>query len=311
VDSVFFADALATIVLGQDLYALKKALRVTNLEKTVSVNCPLSVLDLAVGWPEGLRLLLDRFEGAIARSVDLAVSLEEHESIHILLESRSPLFLESGKDIIFIGSILLSPNQGVFTHLLTALKERRDELAELGRRYLDQNIQARFGILWKDTTLDTRASALYNFLVATGVHVPLRHFPDPPASIYDLVVTVVEEYFPRTPATGHVDSLLSMLWDSGFIEVDGAEPGPGRPLRTPLLRIIDNHPRDLDRNGLVTIALWFLFKGESCDRVSTGVNDVLSALAVTLQWLPESTYRDLSDGASALVECAASKMLPL
>jgi hypothetical protein len=100
---------------------------------------PLSALDLAVGWPDGLRLLSTVWTDGISGTIELAINENDYNSVTVLREFPLPLLKDITESMSYIKALLYYFNQ---LFLVGPLKQRRESLAELARKYLSLVNQA-------------------------------------------------------------------------------------------------------------------------------------------------------------------------
>jgi hypothetical protein len=100
---------------------------------------PLNALDLAVGWPDGLRLLSTVWTDGISGTIELAVYENDYNSVTLLREFPLPLFKDITESMSYMRALLYHFDQ---LFLVDPLKWRRESLAELAREYLSPVDQA-------------------------------------------------------------------------------------------------------------------------------------------------------------------------
>jgi hypothetical protein len=100
---------------------------------------PLNALDLAVGWPDGLRLLSTVWTDGISGTIELAVYENDYNSVTVLREFPLPLFKDITESMSYMRALLYRFDQ---LFLVDPLKWRRESLAELAREYLSPVDQA-------------------------------------------------------------------------------------------------------------------------------------------------------------------------
>jgi hypothetical protein len=255
------------------------------------VSClPLNVLDLAIGWPEGLQCLLTKWMRGISNTIELAVFMDDSESLQLLLESPAPLFNELHERLGFMRAIFSSPSRETRHLIVEALQRRRNTLAELGRQYLDEGDQGRFGLL-DEWTLDAKARPLYDMLKERSFPVSVGLFPGPAVSVYSLAVTVYLRYYEH-PSNSDTMACFIELWNSGFRDIDDGD-NEISSFYTPLQDLLGNvHNINPDTSWII-LSYWLLSKGASPTfqgQTTTGVNNILSGIAKTLDSISEQNY---------------------
>lgn len=233
------------------LRALKKTPSSLH-ERNVHGQTP---LHLAVGWPWGIRLLLDA--GADYNASDFlgwavlsyACSIECLDTIQYLLEKQATFVgydsTFGGKEFYTTMSLIPSTSdQRIVDQILFTFVERRRRLIELAREFLaeEQVDQSKHET---DEILDVDISYLYE-LLSTGVSVPavLDTRIDFDRSVYHLA--------------GKNTVLATKFWDLGFHNVE-AHDGNGQ---TPLMSLFNT---GVKRHTLQLLkqAIWLTAKGAS------------------------------------------------
>ncbi|CAI4212300.1 unnamed protein product [Parascedosporium putredinis] len=141
-----------------------------------------NVLELAIGWKEGLLILATRWTYTLTPAIELAVKKKDVESLDILCNKfNAPLFSDDDEFRSYILSLLSYEEACIL--LVKALKRRRDALAGLARRYLSSYDLSQLGI--KDgRTLDVTARPVFDLLSKRAIPLDPWLFPGPKSSIY-------------------------------------------------------------------------------------------------------------------------------
>lgn len=140
------------------------------------------MLDLAIGWKEGLLILATRWTHTLTSAIVLAAIKKDVESLDILCNKfNAPLFSDYYEFRRYIFSLLLYDEACIL--LVKALKRRRDALAGLARRYLSRDDLSQLGIM-DGRTLDVTARPVFNLLSKRAIPLDPWLFPGPKLSIY-------------------------------------------------------------------------------------------------------------------------------
>lgn len=148
-----FDGELAGIVLKRDIYQLLKLMSTLSIEEIRVQGFGfhgLSIVDLAVGWPHGLRCIALRWRWEVSRSFWLAHLLSEKESLWILSYRYPCMPMNS---FVFSSAIQLLSRTGAMDHakiLVQAHIQKRKELADIGRQHLSAEDQENLGLTGKD-----------------------------------------------------------------------------------------------------------------------------------------------------------------
>lgn len=215
----FYDDDLPGIIICQRLDDLQRLLPTIDLRQEYPWRVPLSALELAVGWPDGLRLLSRIWTHSTTAAIGLAAEHCEWESLEAICGFPLPFFTnivelrEFFKNLIRCGRVLVD-----------VLKQRRDDLARLACRYLPPNEQAHFG-LTDTATLDSQARAVYDLLQSRAIPVPISLDPGPSGSIYNFIAAVYAEPAFEFPSFNSV-MLLENLFYLDFRDIDGRNSHP-------------------------------------------------------------------------------------
>jgi hypothetical protein len=285
---------------------LRQALPTLDLEAESFGRLPLSALDLAVGWPDGLRLLSTVWTNSISGTIELASCDHEWESLRVLCEFSVPLFEDIPESVSFMRALLTYGTHHVLVH---ALKQRRDSLSELAREYLSTGDQARFGLL-DGSTLDANGRPVYDLLKERSVPVPAGLHPGPAGSVYSLAAKIYRLHSSQVFFSNMVQSLHD-LFLSDFRDIDEGDSNIV-PSYTPLESILrrgNNH----DENW-VSIGLWFLSMGASPTfHGPDTVTNILFGVARSLSSYTEERYTKnfTSMQMTKLLEYAAALFSPL
>ncbi|KAK3995174.1 hypothetical protein QBC44DRAFT_320630 [Cladorrhinum sp. PSN332] len=217
-------DDLALAVVARRYEDVKKlAKRQTNHHPSVCCEDRFSILALALGWYDGLRLLVS-FNYCPIESIKIACGTADIESLDILLETAFPIFSHAPQICLYMGSV---PN-GLWTfEVLFGLSRKTDDASILGFQSVVDEFKRRrqavnrialdtfplhqirqFGL--SDTTvLDRNADEIYRAL-AGRVAVPASLDCCRMGSIYNF------KPWSPLPSPKH----LKILFEAGFTEVD-------------------------------------------------------------------------------------------
>ncbi|KAK3388497.1 hypothetical protein B0T20DRAFT_364503 [Sordaria brevicollis] len=269
---LMLAPVYSQIVLKRDLRQLQRLLALlspSQLEVQAFGFHGLSVLDLAVGWPEGLQVLSVRWPWDVSRTLWLAHLLSDNDSLWILSYMFPCMPMNS---FVFVGIIQSLSKTGAMDHakiIIQAQIQKRKELADLGRQHLSAEEQEGCGLDSPDgTALDCLAWVVYDKL-KTKKAIPLHRIASlnpgiPNLSIYtilSILLTDIYMYRPPAPFLTDVQQLdcaiflvdvLEELWKNGFRTID--QEGWYTPVEGLLFAL----SKDLDRLPLI---VWLLQHG--------------------------------------------------
>ncbi|KAK4227740.1 hypothetical protein QBC38DRAFT_544781 [Podospora fimiseda] len=257
-----FQGSLARIVVTRNLSRLRQALADQDWESQTFGHRNLSVLDLAVGWPEGLRAFSGAWRKDVISAIGLAVLESDRSSLEILCEPsmfpnpiKAPDSATNTEIPKFTGLLLV--NGETRDILIDLLKRQRLDLARLARKYLSTDELTNLELSGSGL-LDTKALSVYNFLEERSIPVDSNLHPGFESSIYHAVVS----RSPVLTVLNGKDSLLLLeglhaLFVAGFWEMD-AQDGDGH---TPLERLVSQG--EIYRTILVAPFIWFLKTGAS------------------------------------------------
>ncbi|EFR05043.1 hypothetical protein MGYG_08048 [Nannizzia gypsea CBS 118893] len=250
-----FTGDLALAVLSRNLERLKEVLVTADLDADAFSFLQVNVLDLAIGWPEGLRLLSTVWTHGIARTIALALYLENEESLKTLLSFPVALFMDSDETLFVINTMISSNTRSV---LIEELRRRRDELADVARNCLSVADQAYFG-LRERKVLDTNAYPVYNLLTDGSNPVPSHLNPGTNVSVYNIIATL-HDHLDSKSTSLMVFECLYELFLVGFLDTD--ETNMVEFSLSPL-ETIYNTPTTKNFHILVNLSIWFLRMGAS------------------------------------------------
>ncbi|EEQ29110.1 hypothetical protein McanMca71_000843 [Microsporum canis] len=299
ISKYFFAGRLSQAILARNIDSLKQIADTVNIEEDAFGFMPVNALDLALGWPDGLRFLSTIWTCSIIPTIGLAAWKEDPESLEILLASPAPLFRDRGDVRAFVGAVISSDTRAI---LIQALNRRRKQLTELAIEYLSVEEQTRFGLL-EQKTLDANANMVYNLLMDRSVPVPPGLYPGPPGSIYTLSAPIYtidyDEFLLVTIFEGYYELFLA-----GFRDIDGGTTHDESPLK----EIYSYSPEPYSSFNCVGISSLFLKMGASPRfHTSAGLSNLLFSIAKDAPWKLLKMEHHLS----RLIEYAASLFSPL
>ncbi|KAI1455783.1 hypothetical protein F4805DRAFT_434823 [Annulohypoxylon moriforme] len=124
----------------------------------------LSLTELAVGWPNGLRFLVDR-RGEIEDALEIACMTKDQESASILISTNLPIF----KRNLLSSTSFYKP---IFLMFTEELWRRREDLRMLALHHLDQKEQDKVG-LSEPSTFRENTRELYR-LLRRKIEIPER-----------------------------------------------------------------------------------------------------------------------------------------
>ncbi|KAF9883678.1 hypothetical protein FE257_003062 [Aspergillus nanangensis] len=190
-DEAFEISDLARCIILERAEALRNLLS-CGLATSNDLIGKFSPLQLAVGWPEGLEILLEA--GADARrpplhtyvapggmsvfplsSLEWAICINCTFSAKVLLKAGIPCGAES---------LTYSYHEDMEELLIEELVSRRRELKDQGRLFLSQDQQHGMGFLEEDRLPDSHACTLYQALLAGGAAVKAALDPRIPYFTY-------------------------------------------------------------------------------------------------------------------------------
>lgn len=240
----------------------------------------MSILDLAVGWREGLQALSALWTWDATCTFWLAFLISDKESCHQILDS----FFMPMNTFPFIRLMMDLVKADAMDWAQIVVKShvrKRTDLATLGRQHLSPIDQKRLGLSTTQLIpLDAHAREVYDLLRDKGIQVPLALHPGWTGSIYYVLGAfsnyhygsglLRRELFRASPSGKARDSFLlvavaQQLFDNGFAVIDKAQPLDMRypfmlnqnEVETPLQRATCNF------SGLIglPLCLWLLQKG--------------------------------------------------
>ena len=276
------------------------------MEKSLarSFKGKLSPLELAIGWPKGLRMLLevgfDAF-GALRLSIDMG----DLTSTQILLDfSNFPEDSVAGWSQV-MHDLTSSSDQEIRQFVIQSLRARRQALSKLATKTLPKDDLLDLGLL-NEKTLDVAALKVYQRLLERSVNVPLKLNPASGFSRKGSHLTVYHSVFSvgSLPDIG----LLDCLFENGFECIDALN----EEWNTPLLMMCRKSTRN--RLGKKTILLvdWLLSKG-ACPKFSfTNSNpNIIFYLATCLARNMRDSSQDYDKYLRCLIRRSASQCSPL
>ena len=186
---------------GQELRDALNSGRVSSNDKFG----PHSLLEITIGWPEGIKILLEA--GADASQIPLnrpgEISIAESEDNY----HSTKLLLQSGCKL-GIQDIARCKSRRVRSLLIQELAARRERLWKLAQLYLSSDAISQFGH-YNHTILDLQTSRVYAALIAQGRPM------DPSLKPSNINLDRSVYHFPCLP----VDAMEEM-YQLGFQEVD-------------------------------------------------------------------------------------------
>jgi len=193
-------------------------------------------LDFALGWSYGLRKLVEvGYE--VKYALQLAISLGDLESAHILLEAKG---FALATEPLVLQETSKSKDEALQRLVIDSLKNRRQRLRSLALATLfDQEIGD--SALLQEKVLDEKASDVWNRLIKKGIHVPRELHPGFLPTIFCFVASYSSTKF------------LDALYETGFESVDGAN----KSIATPLLILLCRENPWRSRNGY-DLVKWFI-----------------------------------------------------
>lgn len=244
---------------------------------------PLQVLDLAIGWPEGLRTLASVWKGNVTNAIELATSRGEWESLLVLYQYPVPLFTSIEDMHTFISSLLVLGRV-----LIDEVKRRRIDLVELACKFLSEADKDRFR-LRDSATLDAQAWTVYQTLLQRDIPVPAALDPGPDGSIFHYVAHTYTESGYNWRGLNVLRS-LEHLFDMGFRDLDHRGRVSGfDSSSTPLEWILTNS--NFKNTHWAPICTWFLRRGASPTfSESSRIRNVLFGIARCLGMLEEGQF---------------------
>lgn len=275
-----FEGGLARIVLDRDLRNLERFLTTPTIDWKAQAFgfTGISILDLALGWQEGLQALSAVWTCDASYTFWLAFSLSEMDSCLQILD----LFFMPMNTWTFIRLMMELINAGALDWTRIVVKShvrKRTELAGLGRRHLSLSDQRKLGVSHPEAALlDAHARDVYDQLRKKGIHVPWALHPGWGGSIYCILGSFSNKqygnhqwYQLRFVHANHslwvresfsLIEVAQELFDNGFTNIDTPQmlnTRSDRSVATPLQRATLNFAGVA---GL-PLCLWLLQKGAS------------------------------------------------
>lgn len=266
--AVVFPGALPGMILNRNRQGLELSLQDWNQHAAEVTYMGLNLLDLAIGWPEGLELLSTVWTGNISDTIDLAQQLWDHSSVRLLCQFPVPLLCNRRDALCFMRALLCS-TLDISRLLVQALKDHHPPASNAGR-HISQGTDHNDGLVGPNTSV-------YSLLVETYCgHAYVISFP-------------------------MLSFILDDLWRAGYQDLDECrgitsvtgdciEAGTGHT--PPLERLLQEAPLICeDDDGWLYAAHWFLCKGASpVFSASSEHGNVLWGLARVLSAYSEDQY---------------------
>ncbi|KAK4167788.1 hypothetical protein QBC43DRAFT_285681 [Cladorrhinum sp. PSN259] len=282
-----FKGSLARIVVTRNLDLLEQALASPDWESQAFGHSNFSVLDLAVGWAEGLRAFSRVWKKDVISAVGLSVLESDRHSLEILCDWDLFKFPDpftardsnTRRESTLMALLLV--NGDTRDILIRFLKRQRETLSSRASRYLSADELSRLGVSDNvSDILDTKALGIYDFMKARSIPLDTNLHPGFGASVYHTIFSS-GTIWPFATLSGN-DSLfivegLQALYTSGFREIDALD-GEGRTL----LDLLAFQSRRL-QIMLVAPFVWLLKMGASpIFRSRRGPKNLLFGLASVL-----------------------------
>ncbi|KAM5373316.1 hypothetical protein ACJZ2D_007145 [Fusarium nematophilum] len=217
-----------------------------------------ALVRLAIGWPTGLRILLDA--GADPSGGIFHAIREQHlPSVEVLLEYDCPMFVDNGEFVVGLLEIALIwwASPGVVALLIERLAERRKDLLRLALENLSHSWLAKLGYGKEQGKLlvDRHALQIFEELQMHHVDVPKALRPGNRTTVYHTA---------EMPPT-----LARKLYDAGFRAIDEPDKDGITPLLSLILRghvpfLEDEH--DMRHQDLLRLSEWYLGHGATLPR---------------------------------------------
>ncbi|KAJ3547438.1 hypothetical protein NM208_g1510 [Fusarium decemcellulare] len=275
-------------VINRSEHQLRQLLRIGRVDIHAK---SLPLVALAVGWPVGLKILLE--SGADPNDGILPAVREGHiPSIRLLLDYGCDFFQSEPGSVLHTGYDLLSEasiyacHADVFCLLIEKLAQRRRALLRLALKNLPGPDLDRLGLRSEaqecdQSLLDQHAREVFHRLIAAEIKVPAGFWPGKESIIYH-----------------HHDitySLAKKLYSMGFHDID--VPKDGTSDHTPLYNAISRAPLDYaDVSDHLRLIVWYLEKGarlpvEPSERFRLFLPSWNGILTSTI-WINEGTRLD-------------------
>ncbi|KAL8839091.1 MAG: hypothetical protein Q9170_001873 [Blastenia crenularia] len=227
--------SLEQSIIGRSLAQMNRILQTWQPESPYfaeDYNFKLSPLELAVGWPEGLKRLLDLGHN-VTDALCLSIHMEDFVSTNLLLGAdHFPGDDRVGWSCAFL-QMLKSENPQMQDLIIENLAQRRRSLADSTIRELLADDLLDLGLSSK-RTISSKALTVYRRLQEGCVHIPQSLVPwsgfSEPCTVFQFVCN--DSHHDRILPTPR---LLDSLFESGFDSID-ASIGIGK---TPLLLVLD------------------------------------------------------------------------
>ncbi|KAL3467110.1 hypothetical protein BJX64DRAFT_283835 [Aspergillus heterothallicus] len=257
--AVFFPEIVKTI-LRESESDLKAALG-SNL---VDANCTiqsLTLLELTVGWPKGLQILLDA--GADIRRYDTGARDPIYQAIRLQCEDSLRILLQAGCTVR-LSHISFGGPPKMLLNIVQELASRRKRLWELSESYLPRQYLARHNTA-KCVLPDTGAAGLYDGLRARNIAL------DPTLRVEHSGKSVHHGFYDPQRKLWVQPFLFttSAMYKAGFRDIDV----PDSSGRTPLMTTISDCP-NLDTiipaghgHDITCKIRWFVSKGANLFRM--------------------------------------------
>ncbi|KAI1375306.1 hypothetical protein F4677DRAFT_134202 [Hypoxylon crocopeplum] len=245
--------------------------RLYSFDKLQSEGGRFSPPELALGWPEGLRFLVD--QGCnISDALYIAIVEKDEQSAHILLSTNRPIFSchypnrfeSSDRNYFFWMFSYGSRYKPIFQIVVDDLAKRREAVKVLALHHLTREEQNAVGVS-ESWVLDENGPAIYDAL-SRKIDVPKN---------LDCL-SGGSPHCPRAIKTSDID-YHKMLYDAGFTNVEV----PYIHHRTALPEYCETYMNDIkfpmsddDRRKWSDAILWFLRRGACPDFGSRDISDL-------------------------------------
>lgn len=249
-----------------------------------SSNCALYPLYFAVGWPFGMRTLLDAGADP-SMAIHFAVDSVDFEAVKLLFEFECPLFVYQNAPESFwysydSDSILAyaSRNEYLFSIIAGKVASYRCELLTLALDILPPSQLKKLGVFpgrLRDSVLDYGAEAVANAICRRGIRLKPKLWPGTYSTVYHLYMWPHDDV-----------KLKDILWANGFHDHDAQD----RWGATPLLRaccLTISRTSEFKWQSM----MWHLNRGADPLNVGTiGLPNCLHALAHAINRKPTTQW---------------------
>lgn len=294
-------EAIACRSLSQMNHILQKKESSTQHVEETSFK-RLSPVELAIGWPSGLKRLLDvGFYADVG--LRLSIHMDDLRSTKVILAAEN-FPREKATWTQVLGNLSRSSRK-IGQVVIQTFSRRRQALAELAIKELPDEAIFRLGLL-NEKSLDAAAPEVYQELQKRSVKVPQNL--NPASSYRSNSDSIYHCLFGLSSSKPPGRRLLHSFYMNGFELVDTLDAQG----QTPLLRACKNSTGRSWSRGIVMSIRWLLDKG-ACPKFSCtdSYPNLFFYIAISYAWSLRDGPKFFSKNFKRLIRRAASLCDPL